>query len=252
MQLIGRLMKSNNYGDFRVIDKLPDNKVLIKFINTGYETIVKCCHLYTGHVRDHTVGRLVYGWGINDADYQIYTEKGKCPIYVLWSHILERCFCQKYKKKQPTYIGVTVTDEWQYFSNFRKWVLDEQPNKNWERCVPDKDLLDFERNIKCYSKLTVVFIDMKINNFINSNSGSRGNCLLGVTPYGGRYRSQCNNPHTCKTEHIGIYETERAAHKAWQVKKHEYACQLADLQDDPRVADALRQRYAPDKDWTNK
>jgi len=40
------------------------------------------------------------------------------------------------------------------------------------------------------------------------------------------------------------------AHLAWKQQKHEYACLLADLQEDSRVADALRQRYAPDKDWT--
>ena len=66
------------------------------------------------------------------------------------------------------------------------------------------------------------------------------------------YRAYCNNPFKDKKLHLGSFITELEAHKAWQAKKHEYALQLADLQEDPRVADALRQRYAPYKDWTNR
>ena len=71
----------------------------------------------------------------------------------------------------------------------------------------------------------------------------------------GKYMSRCMNPfskYEGQGRHIGIFNTELEAHKAWQAKKHEYACQLAELQADPRAAQALRERFAPDKDWTNK
>jgi hypothetical protein len=55
-----------------------------------------------------------------------------------------------------------------------------------------------------------------------------------------------------KSRHIGYFKTELEAHKAWQARKHEYALQLADLQSDERVAEVLRTKYAPDKDWTNR
>jgi hypothetical protein len=64
------------------------------------------------------------------------------------------------------------------------------------------------------------------------------------------FKGSCGNPFTGEGTYLGYFTDELACHKAWQAKKHEYACQLAELQEDPRVAQALRERYAPDKDWT--
>jgi hypothetical protein len=47
-----------------------------------------------------------------------------------------------------------------------------------------------------------------------------------------------------------MFPTELEAHKAWQARKHELACMLADLQTDDRIASRLREMYAPDKNWT--
>jgi hypothetical protein len=208
--------------------------------------------------------KLVFGVGINDAEYsinhritvgrvngkQVQKELWKCPYYVKWADMLKRCFSEKYKAKYPTYQDCTCVPEWVYFSKFRQWV-DEQPNKDWQNCELDKDLLVCDN--KVYGPETCVFINKQVNYFTLSKKGQRGQFMLGVvgiTP-SGKYRSGCQSPFTksrrgCDTRHA----TELEAHKAWQAKKHEYACQLADLQEDPRVAEALRQRYAPDKDWT--
>ena len=70
------------------------------------------------------------------------------------------------------------------------------------------------------------------------------------------YEAHCCNPflpkNVSRSLYLGRFKTELEAHKAWQAKKHEYALQLAELQDDPRVAEVLRERYAPDKDWSNR
>ena len=203
--------------------------------------------------------RLIYGWGINDVDYDVYKTEivhGKqkivwvCPYYRKWRHILERCLDLKLQQKCPTYKFCTVCDEWRYLSNFIRWV-NSQPNKGWQSCQPDKDIL-FEGN-KCYSPETVVFISGKVNNFILDSGKSRGGYMIGVSYYPKRkknpYLANCNNPFGGKG-YIGGFSTELEAHKAWQAKKHEYACMLADMQEDTRVAKALRERYAPDKDWT--
>jgi len=207
--------------------------------------------------------KLVYGWGINDADYRIgITNKvnGKsvfvwrCPYYTKWVDILKRCHDPKEQARNPTYIGCTVCEEWKYLSNFIKWV-DSQPNRDWQNCEPDKDLLI--NGNKIYSPATVVFITKNLNGFLTTSLNNRGEFMLGVY-YHKRdqaYRAQCNNPMSdSKSDgrHIGNFKTEIEAHKAWQAKKHKYACQLADLQEDNRVAKALRERYAPDKDWTDR
>jgi len=206
--------------------------------------------------------KLVYGLGVNDVDYVVQikqTVNGKqkliwiCPYYNKWMGILERCSFD-YHLKHPTYFGCDLHKDWKYLSNFIKWV-DSQPNRNWQNCEPDKDLLS--KGNKYYAPDTVVFVERRVNNFLTTSSKSRGDYMIGCSFHKatGKYMSRCMNPfskYEGQGRHIGIFNTELEAHKAWQAKKHEDACQLADLQEDPRVADALRQRYAPDKDWTKE
>ncbi len=207
--------------------------------------------------------KLVCGVGINDVDYVVQKyivssyidgkQKNKrvwvCPYYEKWVNILKRCYSETCQVKKPTYIGCTIDPEWLYLSNFIKWV-DEQPNRNWENCEPDKDFL--MSGNKHYGATTCVFISKCLNNFILDNPAFRGGNLIGVNWHrpAGKFAARCSDPFKVKSRHLGYFSTELEAHKAWQAKKHEYACQLAELQDDPRVAEALRQRYAPDKDWT--
>ena len=144
-----------------------------------------------------------------------------------------------------------MTEDWKYLSKFIEWV-DSQPNKDWQNCEPDKDFLS-EGN-KHYSPETVVFISKKLNLFTSSKKKNRGKYMIGVSLYRynnvDKYTAQCSNPLLRSSFFIGIYDTELEAHKAWQAKKHEYACMLADLQEDQRIASRLREMYAPDKDWT--
>lgn len=204
--------------------------------------------------------KLVQGFGINDVDYLTHITKNssiiwRCPIYGYWSRMLERVFCKIKHSKNPTYIGTTICEEWKYLSKFREWVLN-QPNRDWQNCELDKDLL--VKGNKHYGPETVVYITSELNKFITDNKKTRGHCMIGVAyrPDKSRnnpYVAQCQNPFGLYKENgrwLGYYPTELEAHKVWQAKKHEYACLFAEQQEDPRVADALRQRYAPDKDWT--
>lgn len=212
--------------------------------------------------RKYTKNTLIYGWGVNDVDYNITRHEvvnGKskrvwtCPYYKKWHSILERCFCLKYQEKKPTYKGCTVSDEWKHLSDFIKWV-DSQPNRDWIDCEPDKDFLSIGN--KHYSPDTVVFISKKANKFIPDRSNTKGDYMIGVSykPYKSKknpYEAQCSNPFNKKERgYIGMFPTEIEAHLAWQAKKHEYACMLAELQSDERIASRLREMYAPDKDWT--
>lgn len=204
---------------------------------------------------------LIFGWGINDVDYpvQLYgTVNGKlkriwiCPYYKCWYDIVRRAKSTYLKTKRPTYENVSICEEWKYLSNFIKWV-DTQPNRYWHSCHPDKDLLCCNKH-KIYSPDTVVFIPESLNQFVKDRGNDRGSYMLGVNKQGNGYIAKCANPFGNSEDgrYLGYFTTEIAAHKAWQAKKHEYALRLAEEQDDPRVAKALRERYAPDKDWTNR
>lgn len=88
--------------------------------------------------------RKVAGVGINDAGYPtsryIKASDGRrklawrCPVYVLWSNMLNRC----YREGCPTYSDVTVCNEWLLFSNFASWV----GGTDITGLQLDKDILD--------------------------------------------------------------------------------------------------------------
>lgn len=202
---------------------------------------------------------LVHGVGVNDADYVLnrrvytegYTESGnrkqisvwKCPYYVKWVGMLERCYSPKWHKKKPSYADCSVCEEWLLFSNFKIWMS----RQDWEGKQLDKDII-VERN-KVYSPENCVFVGNNINGFLKDRGNDRGKYLLGVggRSSGGLFLAMCSNPFKVSrfSGYIGSFFTEVEAHLAWKKQKHLYACQLADSEyvTDKRVAEALRNRY---------
>ena len=193
--------------------------------------------------------KRVYGVGINDANYNVvkYDENRKnvwtCPYYNRWKSLLERVYSEVYHKKRPTYKGTTVCAEWLIFSNFKKWV-DEQDVEDWEKLVIDKDLLS--TNGKHYSPETCVFISNALNVFLTDSASARGDYLIGVSRdsrlKNDRFRAQCSNPFgktKAEGKYLGSYHTEEEAHLAWKRKKREYTLQFIKEQTDRRVIEKL-------------
>lgn len=196
--------------------------------------------------------KLVYGFGINDADYFVQRfeyQNGKCkrvwvcPIYVDWKSMLSRVFSKKVSLENPTYAGTTICDEWKYFSNFRDWVLNGQPVKSFEDCQLDKDIIYL--NNKHYSPQTCCYVPPLVNSFITDRKNDRGVAMLGVSYMAScdRYIAACNDPLGRYDKYSGCYKTELEAHIAWKNKKHAYAQELLPLIEDPRAREALRVRY---------
>lgn len=196
--------------------------------------------------------KLIYGVGINDADYVVCPKiNGKqewCPFYRTWLGMLERCYDKNFQTKHLTYVGCTVCNDWLVFSKFRSWMV----TQDWQAKDLDKDILS--PCGKVYSPATCVFIDHTTNKFTTDCGAARGKFPIGVyfNKIAGKFQARCRNPFTKKQEHLGYFSCQNEAHKAWQQRKHEYACKLADIQSDERVAFVLRNKYTPDKDWTNK
>lgn len=199
--------------------------------------------------------KLVYGEGINDADYVVVKREeigcvgGKrkrrqvwiCKYYRTWASMLSRCYSAKFQESNKTYMGCTVSEEWHTFSNFRAWMQEQ----NWEGKQLDKDLL-IEGN-KVYGPDTCAFVTQTVNNFTIDRGNDRGDLLLGVSwdKRREKFQSRCCNPFTKKEETLGYFTSEQEAHNAWAKRKLELAHELAAVQEDPRVAKALIDRYLP-------
>ena len=193
---------------------------------------------------------LVNGIGVSDLPYsvtryEIVNGKVKliwaCPFYSAWKGMINRCYSEKCQKRQPTYIGCSVSESWYSASRFKEWM----EKQDWEGMQLDKDIL-VEGN-KIYSPDACVFVSQEVNKFLTDKSRCRGDLPIGVSfnKENGKFRSNCSNPFTKKQEHLGYFTCPQEAHQAWRDRKHELAVMLANSEfvTDERVAKALINRY---------
>lgn len=194
------------------------------------------------------MGNLVYGFGINDADYIVHSGKSKgsfkCPYYVTWTSMLCRCYSEKHHEAHPSYKGCSVCDEWLFFSNFKAWM----ETQDWQGKHLDKDLL--VNGNKIYSPETCVFISGMINSFIKDNRSFRGELPVGVCfdKNSNSYKASCRNPLGEKKRFSKNFKTPEQAHLAWKQFKHEISCKIAETENDQRIISALMTRYSISSD----
>lgn len=189
--------------------------------------------------------KLVHGFGINDAEYNVYQydENHKviwrCPFYVRWYSILERCYSKAYQDKHPTYIGCSIFESWLSFSNFKAWM----ETQDWENKDIDKDLL-VEGN-KIYSPDTCVFVSQRTNKFILERKSLRGDFPIGVSFHSltGKFQASCKSVVTGKKQHLKLFNTAEEAFEAWLSFKLKQAYIIASEQTDKRIAQAIISRY---------
>ena len=72
-----------------------------------------------------------------------------------------RCYSEKSRAENPTYVGCTVCREWHNFQNFAKWYDDNYPSDGHEYHL-DKDIL-IDGN-KEYSPVACMFVTRAENN----------------------------------------------------------------------------------------
>lgn len=193
--------------------------------------------------------KLVRGVGFNDADYPIARldfvdgkrkDVWRCPFYRAWKNMLERCYSEEFHSRHPTYKNCKVCNEWLTFSSFRSWMI-EQP---WHGNQLDKDLL--VDGSKIYGPEFCVFISSEVNGFLVDSLASRGKWPRGVyfNKTAKKFQAYCRNNWTDKQEYLGLFMSPGNAHEAWRIRKNEHALVYASMQDDPRVASALRARFS--------
>lgn len=154
----GNVFSSNNFGDFEIVRYNTSNHVVIKFISTGFISVVTSNTVRTGAIKD-PLSPHVFGVGFNGIGPHLPWENGKdTKVYSVWHSMLTRCYSKAYQKKQPTYIGCIVCEEWHNFQTFGDWFVDNYI----DGYHLDKDIV-FEGN-KVYSPETCVFVSRNENN----------------------------------------------------------------------------------------
>lgn len=184
--------------------------------------------------------KLVFGVGVNDAEYKIsyLDNKGKtyfCPYHKRWRGMIERGYSEKWKETHTTYKDVTVCEEWHTFSTFKLWM----EKQDWVGKQLDKDII--VPNNKVYSPETCVFVSHRVNTLLLSCGSSRGLYKQGVTylklSKENNFQARYNSAGIRK--HIGNFPTEDQAYEAYVTYKHALILQVADEQEDIRVKNGL-------------
>ena len=172
--------------------------------------------------------KLVYGIGINDADYAYST----CPFYLCWSRMLQRCYSSNIQSRQPTYAGCTVCVEWHSFMAFRAWMK----TQDWIGNQLDKDLIG---NGKLYSPDNCVFVSSQLNSLFTESGANRGKYPIGVSWNKGKsdFRGTISIDGKCKQ--LGRFASAEEAHAAWYKAKLEIAQRYLESEKNPRARYAI-------------
>ena len=222
---VGKVCKSLNSGDFKILKYNNKKNVKIQFLNTGFEVVVELGHIRDGGVKDR-YAPSVFGVGVSGTKYPITINGVKTKEYGLWVRMLERCYSDAYQKKQPTYIPCKVSDKFKSYEYFYEWCHRQVgfANLRWHL---DKDLL--VKGNKIYSENTCVFIPAEINSVLTKCTASRGKYLIGVcwSKTNKAFRAQVNK-NKGKPEHLGFFNTELEAFSTYKKAKESFIKEQAE------------------------
>ena len=240
---VGKVCKSKSSGDFEIVKYNNAKDVEVRFLKTGYEMVAQLGHIKNGDVKD-PYAPSVYGVGVVGTKYPPSEGGRNTKRYALWCHMLERCYSDNFKKKNPTYEGCEVSDNFKSYEYFYEWCnkqigFGNDGNRNQFQL--DKDLLI--KGNKVYSESTCVFIPSEINSLLINCTALRGKHLIGVCwcKRDKAFKAQVSRNKGMQ-ENLGYFKTEIEAFNAYKVAKESFIKEQANKwksQIDPRAYNAL-------------
>ena len=240
---VGKICRSLNSGEFKILKYNDTANVEIQFLKTGFETTVRLGDIKSGKVKDKYLPS-VFGVGVLGTKYPTRVNGVQTKEYELWYSMLRRCYSDRFKKKQPTYEGCEVSDNFKCYEYFYEWCNKQVGFSNDGNGSPfhlDKDLL--VKGNKVYSENTCVFIPREINQLLVKSTASRGEHLIGV--YWDKTKKvfiAMVSKNKGKQEYLGFFNTEIEAFNAYKTAKESFVKEQANkckLQIDERAYNAL-------------
>lgn len=233
------LFKSNNNGNFIILNYENAHDVEIKFVDTGFVTKTHMSQIKKGKVKDKLLPS-VYGVGVIGDKYPSKLNGNWKREYSLWSGMLCRCHSSKLKSRQPSYEKCQTSNNFNSYTYFHEWCH-EQAGFNDSSFHLDKDLLI--RGNKTYSEDTCVFIPHEINLALIKRDRDRGKYPIGVyyRKRDARFAAQINTNEGMQ-KNLGYFSNELDAFHAYKQAKESYLKELAEKHKqhiDIRAYDAL-------------
>ena len=219
-----------NCGEVALIVQYVNSMdITIQFKTTGELVKTTYNHFVRGEVKSHFTPS-VFGIGITGLE-SIRDENGEqLDSYKCWNHMLERCYSAKLQKKQPTYIGCRVCDEWIYYPNFKEWYDKSYYEIDGKTSQLDKDILI--KGNKVYSKDTCIFAPNFINKLFIKRQNDRGELPIGVyyDKTSKKYKAQLSVFKDGKStiKGLGYFDTANEAFETYKQAKENYIKEVAD------------------------
>ena len=221
---VGKILKSKNFGDFKILKYNDSGNVEIQFLNTGYEAVVQLGNIKNGEVKDPYVPS-VYGVGVLGVKYPTKINGVMTKEYDLWKSMLQRCYSDTYKKKYLAYEGCECSENFKYYEYFYEWCHKQIgfSNQGWQL---DKDLL--VKGNKVYSEDSCVFLPREINLLLTKRGASRGEYSIGVCwDKASKVFKAKVSKGKGKREYLGYFTTELEAFNAYKTAKESFVKEQA-------------------------
>ena len=109
--------QSKNSGCFTITNYLDSYNIGIRFIDTGDEMVAHLGCIKNGEVKD-PYSPSVCGVGVLGTKYPPSISGVLTREYALWQGMLQRCYSDNFKKKNPTYEGCEVSDNLKSYEYF--------------------------------------------------------------------------------------------------------------------------------------
>ena len=235
---IGQMYKSNRGDIAEIVKYNSGHEVTVRFLNTGFEVTTQLINIQEGRFSDKSV-KTIYGVAslgyvkdlIKDATYD--------KLYSVWSSMVRRCYKTNSNIKNKSYEICDVGNYFLVFRNFYDWAILQKGCALDGWCL-DKDILS--KGNKTYSELNCVFVPFEINNSLIARKSERGNFPMGVSWHKRDCVFAANISVYGNRKHLGYFETENEAFKAYKQAKESYLKGLANKwkgQIDDRAYNAL-------------
>ena len=221
--------KHNNQNCLmKIIEYSSYNNIIVEFqdeyrfrVNTNYGNFKLGCVRNPYHP-------TIYNIGVTGYKHPTKVNGKQPKEYRTWVQMLQRCYDNKLKEKQPTYKDVVCCDEWLNYENFYEWLESQDNFGKWlngYRWALDKDILI--KGNKLYSPETCCLVPQNVNCLLLKRDASRGDLPLGVKQIGSKFEANCGNPFTGKCELLGRYDTIEEAFYAYKIHREGYIKQIA-------------------------
>ena len=225
----GEINVSNEGCVMKIVEYNNAKDIIIEFqdehkyrLHTNYQAFKngRCKNPFFASVYEH--GYL----GIDKEGNEPKTHESKDGKYVAtwgyskWIGMLQRCFYDKLKERQPTYKDVTCCDRWLCFANFLEDLEVLKQEYSWnedEKLNLDKDILN--KNNKIYSLENCILVPDYINFLFLKNDAIRGQYPIGVSYDKRKKKYQAYCSVNGKQIRIGRYNTVEEAFNAYKIAK---------------------------------